>query len=139
QQDLGHKLKLDSLSATDAEQQASHASLAVGPEFLLHINPGKLPYPALTNIALGFLMRSAQFVTCLPGTSLLARLFAHSIYEIDSKMAACLEIAEWRGDTAGLEQVLFGAADCVLARGSEESIATLRQRVPPGIRFLGSV
>jgi hypothetical protein len=43
------------------------------------------------------LVRSAQFVKCASGTSLLPRLFAHSIHQADSKLAACLEIAEWRG------------------------------------------
>jgi len=31
------------------------------------------------------------------GASLLPRLFAHSIYQADPKLGACLEIAEWRG------------------------------------------
>jgi hypothetical protein len=136
-QDLGHSQRLDALCATDLERRSSRAGLALGPELLLHVTPGKLPHPALLNMALGFLMRSAQFVTCSSGTSLLPRLFAHSIYEIEPKMAACLEIAELRGDVSASEQVLFEAADCVVARGSEESLASLRNRLPVRTRFLG--
>jgi hypothetical protein len=49
------------------------------------------------SIVLGTLVRSAQFVKCASGTSFLPRLFAHSIQQADSKLAACLEITEWRG------------------------------------------
>jgi len=136
-QELGHPQRLDVLTATDPEQESNRAGIALGPEFLVHITPGKLPNPALLSIALGLLLRSAQFVTCASGTSLLPRLFAHSLYDADSKLAACLEVAEWRGDNAGSEQVLFEAADCVIAKGSEESVVALRQRLPLKTRFLG--
>ena len=51
--------------------------------------------------AAGLLVRSAQFVKCAERASLLPRLFAHSLYEADPKLGACLEIAEWRGGNAG--------------------------------------
>src|SRR5204863_3020162 len=57
-------------------------------------------------------------------------------YESDSKLAACLEIAEWRGDNPAVEQVLFENADCVTARGNEEYIASLRQRLPVKTQYL---
>ena len=79
-----------------------HASLLThhfwrGPELLVHITAGNLPNPALMSMTLGLLTRSAQFVKCASGASLLPRLFAHSIYELDRKLGACLELAEWRG------------------------------------------
>jgi hypothetical protein len=68
---------------------------------------------------------------------LLSRLFAHSIYEADAKLGACLEIAEWRGGHVELEHALFEAADCVTATGSDETIAAIRARVPVRARFIG--
>ena len=136
QQELGDKQRLDSLTAAEPGPGTNRAAIALGPEFLVHVAPGKLPHPALRNIALGFLLRSAQFVTCSPGTSLLPRLFAHSIYDADSKLAACLEIAEWRGENSALEQILFETANCVTARGSEEYVASLRQRLPARTEYL---
>ena len=61
---------------------------------------------------LGLLTRSAQFVKCARGTSLLPRLFAHSIYEVEPKLASCLEIAEWPGGTDTLRNLenLWGSA-----------------------------
>jgi hypothetical protein len=91
----------------------------------------------LLSIALGFLARSAQFVKCARGTSLLPRLFAHSIYEADRKLGACLEIAGWPGGTLALEEPLFAEADCVTATGSDDTLAAIRGRLPLRTRFLG--
>jgi hypothetical protein len=83
------------------------------------------------------LTRSAQFVKCASGASFLARLFAHSIYEADGKLGACLEIAEWRGGNLDLENALFVEADCVTATGSDETLDEIRKRLPFKTRFIG--
>jgi hypothetical protein len=88
-------------------------------------------------MVLGVLVRSAQFVKCASGTSLLPRLFAHSLYQVEPKLGACLEVAEWRGGNADLEKALFDEADCVTATGSDETLAAIRQRLPAKTRFLG--
>ena len=108
-----------------------------GPEFLVHIAAGNIPNPTWMSIILGLLARSAQFVKCASGSAFLPRLFAHSIYEADPKLGACLEIAEWRGGNAELESVLFAEADCVTATGSDETLAAIRSRLPAHARFLG--
>ena len=133
-QDLGHAERLDRFTG-DRHSQTN--ALARGPELLVHIAAGNIPNPTLFSIVLGFLARSAQFVKCARGTSLLPRLFAHSIYEVEPKLAACLEIAEWPGGTETLEAPLFAEADCVTATGSDETLATIRRRLPPRVRFLG--
>jgi hypothetical protein len=89
------------------------------------------------SIALGLLMRSAQFVKCARDSSFLPQLFAHSIYEADHKLGACLEIAEWRGGDAALEEALFAEADCVTATGSDETLTAIRAKLPVTTRFLG--
>ena len=111
--------------------------MAIGPEFLVHIAAGNIPNPTLTSIVFGLLTRSAQFVKCASGSSFLPRLFAHSIYDADPKLGACLEIAEWRGGNAGLENALFAEADCVTATGSDETLAAIRAQLPIKTRFLG--
>ena len=124
------------LPATAGKNQPGMA-MAIGPEFLVHITAGNLPNPALMSIALGLLTRSAQFVKCASGSAFLPRLFAHSIYDADPKLGACLEIAEWRGGNADLETALFAEADCVTATGSDETLAAIRARLPVKTRFLG--
>ena len=136
-QEFGDAKRLDKFAATRAEENSNRAAMAVGPEFLVHIAAGNIPNPTLMSIVLGLLTRSAQFVKCASGSSFLPRLFAHSIYDADPKLGACLEIAEWRGGNAALESVLFAEADCVTATGSDETLAAIRAQLPVKTRFLG--
>lgn len=107
------------------------------PEFQVHICAGNIPNPTLTSIVFGLLLRSAQFVKCASGSSFLPRLFAHSIYEADPKLGACLEIAEWRGGNSGLENALFAEADCVTATGDDETLEKIRKLLPLKTKFIG--
>ena len=68
---------------------------------------------------------------------LLPRLFAHSLYESDRKLGACLELAEWSGGQAPFEETLFHQADALTATGSDDAVTALRNRVPLKCRFLG--
>jgi hypothetical protein len=76
-------------------------------------------------------------VKCASGAAFLPRMFAHSLYEADAKLGACLEIAEWPGGAAGLETVLFQEADGVTAMGSDETLEKIRRQVPLKTRFAG--
>jgi hypothetical protein len=136
-QDLGHRERLDQFCAQEAEARAGRVSLAQGPELLAHITAGRLPNAPLFSLVLGLLTRSAQFLKCASGASLLPRLFAHSLRETEAKLAACLEIAEWPGGTEPLEAALFAQADCVTVMGTDATVAELRRRMPGTVRFLG--
>lgn len=136
-QELGDAKRLDKFASTRTDENSNRAAMAVGPEFLIHIAAGNIPNPALMSIALGLLTRSAQVVKCASGAAFLPRLFAHSIYDADPKLGACLEIAGWRGGKMDLEAVLFAEADCVTATGSDETLAAIRARLPIKTRFLG--
>jgi hypothetical protein len=142
-QDLGHVRRLDGIVSNGAEQSrraGTRGAMARGPEMLVHIAAGNIPNPTLMSIVLGVLSRSAQFVKCASSAgagSFLPRLFAHSLYDTDPKLGACLEIAEWRGGHACLEKALFDEADCVTVTGSDETLGAIRHALPPGVRFLG--
>jgi hypothetical protein len=144
-QELGDARRLDRFVACGGDAPvagvsgfgSNRAALAVGPELLVHIAAGNLPNPALMSMVLGLLTRSAQFVKCVHGAAFLPRLFAHSIYDADTKLGACLEIAGWRGGNADLETALFAEADSVTATGSDETLAAIRARLPVKTRFLG--
>jgi hypothetical protein len=135
--ELGNASRLDSFCSSDAEGRQTRAALARGPGCLVHIAAGNLPSPALMSLVLGILVRSAQFMKCASGSALLPRLFAHSLYEVDSKLGACLELAAWPGGSLALEEALFGEADCVTATGSDAALGAIRQRLPARVRFLG--
>jgi hypothetical protein len=137
EQDFGDARKLDQLSPTPAEQSTKRSSMVTAPELLFHITAGNLPIAGFSTILLGMLVRSAQVIKCATGTAFLPRLFAHSIYEIEPKLGACLEIAEWRGGNVALEETCIQSADCVTATGSDEVIFSIGQRMPGRKRFLG--
>jgi Acyl-CoA reductase (LuxC) len=135
-QDLGHAKRLDEIGSNNAEEKFRRGAIAIGPELLAHITAGNIPSPTLASIVLGVLTRSAQFVKCASGASLVPRLFAHSLYDAEPKLGACLEIAEWRGGHAHLEQALFDEVDCVTATGSDEALGAIRHRLPARVRFV---
>ncbi len=136
-QDLGHRGRLDGFCSGKGEQDSDRSALSRGPALLAHVTAGNVPIPAFSSVIAGLLVRSAQFVKCASGAAFLPRLFAHSIYEADRKLGACLEIAEWPGGSANLEETLFQEADCLTATGSDETLGALRQRLPPRVRFVG--
>ncbi|MEO5804063.1 MAG: acyl-CoA reductase [Verrucomicrobiota bacterium] len=135
-QEFGDLQRLDSLSASPEEQKLDRAAFVRGPELIAHITGGVIPNATLTSMIFGLLTRSAQFVKCASGTDFIPRLFAHSIYESEPKLGACIEIAEWKGGLESLESALFAEADCVTATGSDETLETIRKRLPQKTRFL---
>jgi hypothetical protein len=135
QQELGDAHRLDKFAA--AAEKSGRVAIATGPEFLVHVAAGNIPNPTFTSIVFGLLTRSAQFVKCARGSSFLPRLFAHSIYDAAPKLGACLEIAEWGGGNAALENDLFAEADCVTVTGGDETLAAIRAQLPVKTRFLG--
>jgi hypothetical protein len=135
-QEFGDVKRLDAMTATAAEQKQNGIAIVNAPEFQVHIAAGNIPNPTLTSIVFGLLARSAQFVKCASGATFLPRLFAHSIYDADAKLGACLEIAEWRGGNTDLENALFAEADCVTATGDDETLVAIRSRLPIKTRFL---
>jgi hypothetical protein len=136
-QEFGDVKRLDALCATPVEQKQNRMAILNAPEFQVHVAAGNIPNPALMSMVFGLLTRSAQFVKCASGSALLPRLFAHSIYDFDPKLGACLEVAEWHGGNLALENALFAEADCVTATGGDETLAAIRSQLPLKVRFLG--
>ena len=136
-QDLGHVNRLDEMTATETEHGGERASRAIGSELLVHISGGALPNPTLLSMILGLVVRSAQFIKCPSGGALIPRLLAHSIYAIDPKLGACIELGAWAGGNAQLEDAVFSHATCVTATGSDETLAAIRSRLAGHVRFIG--
>ncbi len=135
-QDLGSVSRLDDLIASEVEEKEERASAARGHPLIVHLTGGVIPNPPLTSLIIGLLVRSAQFFKCASRTSFIPRMFAHSLYAIQPKLAACLEIAEWKGGNRLLEGPLFLESDCVTATGSDETLDTIFPKLSPRSRFL---
>jgi hypothetical protein len=122
--------------SSEAERFLGLAAHARGPALLGHVAGGVLPNPLFTGLILGLLVRSAQFVKCPAGDTFLPRLFAHSLLEVEPKLAACLEIAAWRGGTHPLDDALLAAVDTLTVTGTDAAVAALRARTPARVRLL---
>jgi hypothetical protein len=136
-QELGHERRLEDFVPDEHEGYTARSSMALGPQLLAHFAPGNIPAPVLMEMSLGLLARSAQFIKCASGQSFIPRMFAHSLYEVDPKLGACLEIAAWKGGAENVESALFAEADCVVVTGSDETVAAIRLKLPPAARFIG--
>jgi hypothetical protein len=138
-QELGDEHRLDSFvpEMLIDGTSSTRTAVATGPEFLMHIAAGNLPNPTFMSIALGLLVRSAQLVKCASGTAYLPCLFAHSLYELDPKIGACLEVAEWPGGDSVLETAAFNEIDCLTVTGSDQTLVAVRGRLPANVRFVG--
>jgi hypothetical protein len=136
-QDLGHLGRLDEMSSAESEHAGERAARVTGPELIAHVAGGVLPNPTLLSMILSVLTRSAQFVKCPTRGALLPRLFAHSIYIMEPKIGACMELAAWPGGSKAFEEALFAHATCVTATGSDETLAAVRNQLPGGVRFIG--
>jgi hypothetical protein len=135
-QDLGSVRRLDEIVSDELELKQERASTALGHDLLVQITGGVLPNPVLTSMILGLLVRSAQFIKCASGASFLPRMFAHSLYAVQPKLGACLEVAEWKGGNDLIENALFGQASCVTATGNDETLAAIHRKLPAKARFL---
>ena len=135
-QDLGSLRRLDEMVADDIEAKEDRASIASGYPLVVHFTGGVIPNSVLTSMIIGLLVRSAQFIKCASGTSFIPRMFAHSLYAIQPKLAACIEIAEWKGGNDLLEPPLFLEADCVTATGSDETLDRIFKRLHSRTRYL---
>lgn len=134
-QDLGDAQRLDDFIGSAGKRP--RLSIAHGPELIGQFGAGNIPVGIMHQIVLGLVVRSAQFIKCASGAGFLPRLFAHSIYELEPKLGACVELAEWPGGSEALEAALFESADCITAMGTDETLGAIRRRLPAHVRFVG--
>lgn len=136
-QEVGDPRRLDAPMALAEERAENRMAMVRGPELLAHFAPGNLPCPTWLGMIHGLLIGSAQFIKCAQGAAFLPRMFAHSLYAAHPKLGACLELAVWPGGREDLESPLLAQADCVMATGSDKTLAAIRHRMPAHARFVG--
>ncbi|MBN8248181.1 MAG: hypothetical protein J0L84_12145 [Verrucomicrobia bacterium] len=136
-QDLGDARRLDEFSAPAGELRQGRTSLVQGPELLVHVAAGHLPSSSLMALVLGVLTKSAQFFKLSARCSVIPRLFAHSLADLEPKLGRCLELAVWPGGTEALESALWEQADCIRVEGSDEAVDAIRSRAGTRARFIG--
>lgn len=97
---------------------------------------GALPPPTLLALLAPLLLRSAVLAKTSQHDPVTARIFARALADLDPDLGACLEVVSFSGSDAAATDALL-AADCVVATGSDETVASLAARVRPPRRFVG--
>ncbi len=135
--DLGCLHRMDEFSDYDFCSESAQRTMGISPRLMVHYASGNLPIPTLMSLLCGLLIRSAQFVKCASGTSLVPTLFAHSIYSLDPKVGSCIELAEWPRNNDDLNQCLLEQADLVTATGKDETIQAIKSTLQDRVRCIG--
>ena len=110
-------------------------SYAAGAPLILHVMSGNIPGLVALPVLLSLVLKSAVLVKSAAGDPMFAALLAESINEVDAELARCVLVTYWRGGDQAIETAALGAADLVVASGSDAAIAALASRAPR--RFIG--
>jgi hypothetical protein len=58
------------------------------------------------------------------------------LVELEPKIGGCLEVVDWPGGSNDLENAAFAEAECVTVHGSDETVNSVRSRLPGAVRLL---
>jgi hypothetical protein len=108
----------------------------VGSDLTVHIWAGNVPGLPLWSLVSGLLVKSGNIGKVSSSEPLFAGWFARMLVEMEPKLADCLAIVWWKGGDEELERPLFQQADVVIGYGGNESLDSIRSRIPLTTRFL---
>jgi len=96
---------------------------------------GAIPMPSLLAMVLPLCVRSPVLVKSAARDPITPRLLAESLAEVDPELGRCIEVVSFSGSD-GESLTRFLAAECVVASGSDETIAAVSARIRPSQRFV---
>lgn len=95
--ELGHEKALDGwFKHLQSDEAPSHSSHHFSFRLVGALYQQSVPTQLILFMVKCLLAKTSQWIICGPETLEVARLFAHSIYQLDSKAAACIEVADCR-------------------------------------------
>jgi len=112
------------------------AEMVAGFEVTAVLLAGAIPMPSLLSLLAPLALRSPVLAKPASRDPLTARLLARSLRALDGELAGCLELVEFPGRDSGAAGALL-EADCVVATGSDETLAAVAARVAPPRRLVG--
>ena len=124
--------------AVDAElQSASKGSVRWVSPFSMTsvVLAGAIPMPSLMAMVLPLCVRSPVLVKSAARDPITPRLLAECLAEVDPELGRCIEVVSFSGSD-GESLTRFLAAECVVASGSDETIAAVSGRIRPSQRFV---
>lgn len=109
---------------------------AYGPELAFHIFAGNVPGVAVTSLVRSLVVKAATLGKTAADEPLLPALFARALAETARELADCLAVTYWSGGTPALEEVALGAADAVVVYGGQDTVSSIREQLPQGMRLV---
>jgi len=96
---------------------------------------GSIPMPSLLAMLLPLVLRSTVLVKTASRDPVTPRLVADSLASVDPRLAHCIEVVEFERADAEAARAFF-ASPCIVATGSDETLAQVRRLVAPSQRFV---
>ncbi len=134
--ELGDAAVLDGFRPEPDTADTGRSVRATGPALSLHVAAGNVPGVGTTSMIRSLLVKSAVVAKPALGDVLLPVLWARGLAEEDPALARAVAVVYWPGGSGPVEGDLLREADAVIAYGSDETVRSLRRRVPVGTRFV---
>jgi hypothetical protein len=131
-EDFGNPLLLDEFQP----RTKRGFSKAVGANLTVQIWSGNVPALPLWSLISSLIVKSGTIGKVPSAEPLFAGWFANMIVEAEPRLADCLAVIWWKGGDEEKERHLFQQADIVLAYGGNQSLESIKSRVPITTRFL---
>ena len=96
---------------------------------------GSIPMPAITSLMAPLLLHSPVLAKPASRDPVTAHLFAESLRGIDPELGAAIEIVSFARDDSACAEAFFDT-DCVVATGSDETIAEIANQVRAGTHLV---
>ncbi len=96
---------------------------------------GSIPMPTLLSLALPLALHSPTLAKSASRDPVTAGLFRESVLAVDEALGAALEVLSFSSSDPVCSDA-FLDADCVVATGSDETIAAVARRTRPGARLV---
>ncbi len=107
------------------------------PGVAVHLQAANVFTAALPRLFGGLLCGFPSVLKAPWGEGSFSRLVAESICRLAGPSGKVVEAWEWKGGDGRVEAPLFAQAAVVLLYGSDETVASVRARIPPGVSFYG--
>jgi Acyl-CoA reductase (LuxC) len=114
---------------------AAGPSLASGFELTAVVLAGSIPMPSLLSMLLPLVVGSPVLAKCASRDPVTPPLVASSVAEADAELGRCVEVVRFASDDALATRQLL-AAECVVATGSDETLAAVASQVTPPRRLV---
>lgn len=109
---------------------------ACGPELLAHVWAGNVPGLPLWSLVSGLLVKAGNIGKVSSDEPLVASWFAHTLSQVEPRLASALAVVWWQGGDTEMEQVFCREAELLKVYGGPTAISAWQQQVPAGKRLL---